>query len=64
MISQCPTCKKPSSIEPDNQFRPFCSERCQLIDFGEWIEEKYSVPAQDSAGINDSLIESDSKTKH
>jgi len=36
---QCPTCKK--SIEWSEQFplRPFCSERCQLIDLGDWASE-------------------------
>ena len=32
----------------DNPFRPFCSERCKLIDFGNWADGNYSVPAQDA----------------
>jgi len=27
-----------------NKYRPFCSERCKLIDLGAWAEEKYSIP--------------------
>jgi endogenous inhibitor of DNA gyrase (YacG/DUF329 family) len=30
----------------DNPWRPFCSERCQLIDFGRWVDEDYRVPGQ------------------
>ena len=38
----CPTCsqKKPY---PGNPARPFCSERCRLIDLGEWASESYRV---------------------
>ena len=27
-----------------NAYRPFCSERCQLIDLGNWASEKYGLP--------------------
>ncbi len=35
----CPNCKKPIAWIATNEFRPFCSKRCQLIDFGEWATE-------------------------
>lgn len=44
---RCPICKKPVEMR-DNPFRPFCSERCKLIDFGNWADGNYSVPAQDA----------------
>jgi uncharacterized protein len=28
----------------DNPWRPFCSERCKLIDFDKWTSEEYRVP--------------------
>lgn len=40
----CPLCKKKVEFK-DNPYRPFCSERCQLIDLGEWALEKRAVPA-------------------
>jgi len=40
----CPTCGKKQTWNPENPFRPFCSERCKLIDLGAWAEEKYRVP--------------------
>ncbi|MCI5106081.1 MAG: DNA gyrase inhibitor YacG [Pseudomonadales bacterium] len=29
-----------------NKYRPFCSKRCQLIDFGEWATEKHSIAGE------------------
>ncbi len=40
----CPTCKKPVAWTEDNIYRPFCSKRCKLIDFGEWASERNSIP--------------------
>jgi len=40
---KCPTCGKPTDWK-DNPFRPFCSERCKLVDFGRWVNEEYRVP--------------------
>jgi len=45
-MRKCPTCNK--AVEwRDNPFRPFCSERCKLLDFGHWADEDYRVPAHD-----------------
>jgi uncharacterized protein len=41
----CPTCGKPT-VRQENPWRPFCSERCKLIDFGRWTNEEYRVPGQ------------------
>jgi endogenous inhibitor of DNA gyrase (YacG/DUF329 family) len=41
----CPNCGKPAEWQ-DNPHRPFCSERCKLIDFGRWANEEYRVPAE------------------
>jgi endogenous inhibitor of DNA gyrase (YacG/DUF329 family) len=32
---------------PENQYRPFCSERCKLIDLGDWAMEKYRVAVEE-----------------
>lgn len=39
----CPICKGPADSSPANPFRPFCSERCQLVDLGLWAGEEYRV---------------------
>jgi endogenous inhibitor of DNA gyrase (YacG/DUF329 family) len=44
-MPKCPTCGKPVEWR-DNPWRPFCSERCQLIDFGRWADEEYRVPGR------------------
>lgn len=41
---RCPTCAKSVAWAPENHWKPFCSERCKLIDLGEWATEKYRVP--------------------
>ncbi len=43
MIVKCPTCGK--SVEWSDKFpyRPFCSERCKLIDLGEWASDSYVI---------------------
>ena len=41
----CPSCKQPTIFSPDNPFRPFCSQRCKLIDLGLWASEQYAIPA-------------------
>ena len=45
LILQCPTCKKPVHWNEKYPHRPFCSERCQKIDFGEWAAESHRIPA-------------------
>jgi endogenous inhibitor of DNA gyrase (YacG/DUF329 family) len=42
---KCPICSAPVSWE-GNPHRPFCSERCKLIDLGAWAEEKYRIPGE------------------
>lgn len=46
LIVKCPTCRKETPWE-DNPHRPFCSDRCQLIDLGAWAQEKYRVPGEE-----------------
>jgi len=45
---KCPTCGKRAVYE-GNEFRPFCSERCKLIDFGAWANEEYSLPVEETS---------------
>ncbi len=42
----CPQCGKKTAWTPANPFRPFCSERCKLIDLGQWAKEEYRIPEQ------------------
>lgn len=47
---RCPTCKK-LSAHAGNLYRPFCSERCKMIDLDNWLSGRYriSVPLDDAA---------------
>jgi endogenous inhibitor of DNA gyrase (YacG/DUF329 family) len=45
----CPQCGQPAPLDIGNGWRPFCSERCKLLDLGEWFSERYTVPADTEA---------------
>jgi endogenous inhibitor of DNA gyrase (YacG/DUF329 family) len=40
----CPTCAQKDTWRTENTFKPFCSERCKLIDLGEWASESRKIP--------------------
>lgn len=40
----CPQCGKEVVWCNDSPFRPFCSERCKLIDLGQWAAESFRIP--------------------
>ena len=44
-MKQCPTCNREVQWQ-DNPFRPFCSERCKLLDLSKWVSEEYRVPGK------------------
>jgi uncharacterized protein len=41
---KCPICKK-VEVKPGDPEFPFCSERCRIIDLGNWASEKYVIPS-------------------
>jgi len=43
----CPTCGKAVEWSAENRFRPFCTERCKLIDLGAWASESYRAPVSE-----------------
>lgn len=45
LMIKCPQCKIKVSWE-NNPHRPFCSERCQLMDLGAWAEGRYRIPGR------------------
>jgi endogenous inhibitor of DNA gyrase (YacG/DUF329 family) len=42
----CPTCGRRVVWSPAEKWRPFCSERCKLIDLGEWLSEERRIPGE------------------
>ena len=47
-LVKCPTCGREIEYS-GNEFRPFCSERCKLLDFGAWADEEFAVPTEEAA---------------
>lgn len=43
----CPTCGIKIEWRTDNPWRPFCSERCRMIDLGEWLGEGHRIPGEE-----------------
>jgi len=52
---KCPTCKKEVVYSEENPFRPFCSEKCRLVDLGQWFEGEYSIAGDHSVSMEDSF---------
>lgn len=54
---RCPKCGKPTQYSSENQFRPFCSERCQILDLGAWADELYRVPVNQNSDEEDAAAD-------
>ena len=48
---KCPTCQAEIEWDKKNTFRPFCSERCRLIDLGDWANETHRIPGSEPASL-------------
>lgn len=46
-VVTCPTCGAAVPWTAESKWKPFCSERCKLIDLGQWATEKYRVAAEE-----------------
>ena len=55
----CPTCGQQNTWQVQNAFRPFCSERCKLIDLGEWANETRKIPGKTLDPTLSVLMEND-----
>ena len=56
---RCPTCKT-IVLRTDECF-PFCSDRCRLIDLGGWLDERYRIAAEPTAGETSESSSSESE---
>jgi len=59
---KCPTCGREIEWSDASLFKPFCSDRCRLIDLGAWLSEQRGVPAgaqEPEAGASSSLPDED-----
>jgi endogenous inhibitor of DNA gyrase (YacG/DUF329 family) len=49
----CPGCGEMTEYSPANTYRPFCSERCKLMDLGDWATEKFRIPDTAPPDLNE-----------
>jgi uncharacterized protein len=42
----CPSCKKPVEYSSERKTFPFCSEKCKLVDLGNWLDGRYRVQSE------------------
>jgi endogenous inhibitor of DNA gyrase (YacG/DUF329 family) len=52
-IVKCPTCRRSVEWSAASLYRPFCSDRCRLIDLGAWLTEKHAIPSDEDPGLGD-----------
>ncbi|MFI8978930.1 DNA gyrase inhibitor YacG [Pseudomonas sp. BMW13] len=57
---QCPTCGAPVEWKTESTYRPFCCERCKLIDLGAWAAEEHAIPGDN---LEDELFSGDLPTR-
>jgi endogenous inhibitor of DNA gyrase (YacG/DUF329 family) len=58
LMVKCPQCQEEFNYYK-SEFRPFCSERCKMVDLGHWLDGSYSIAAEDQT---ENAEESDSET--
>ena len=46
-VVRCPTCERSVEWNESSPWRPFCSERCKLIDLGAWASEQHAIPGNE-----------------
>ncbi len=52
---KCPQCRMEVAWQ-DNPHRPFCSERCRLVDLGQWADESYRIAGKSQDTLSEENI--------
>ena len=58
---KCPECKAETEWSKNNEFRPFCSKRCYMLDLGSWATGKHKIAG---SPLFDSEEDLEEITKH
>lgn len=61
---KCPQCGGPALYSAENPYRPFCSERCRILDLGAWADETYRIPTPPSSSDSLSIDEDEGDEPH
>ncbi len=64
MKINCPTCGKSIEYSPKNPWRPFCCERCKLIDLGAWASDEYVIEGEPGSAARMAPEELESAAMH
>jgi endogenous inhibitor of DNA gyrase (YacG/DUF329 family) len=64
MQVKCPHCGKKVVWDTANKWRPFCSERCKLVDLGAWIAEEHAIPGEPVQGDPDATDSGERDRSH
>lgn len=59
----CPTCKREIEWSAANPWRPFCSERCKMVDLGAWLAEKHAIPGDPVEDSDNSAADGEPGTR-
>jgi endogenous inhibitor of DNA gyrase (YacG/DUF329 family) len=60
---KCPTCRRPVEWSGKSPYRPFCSERCHLVDLGAWFGEQHGIPDEAAGNEWDGADDPDAPRK-
>ncbi|MGE0581836.1 MAG: DNA gyrase inhibitor YacG [Steroidobacteraceae bacterium] len=55
----CPTCQRETEWSDASPYRPFCSQRCRLIDLGAWLSEEHAIPGDPVEPTPDGTLPTD-----
>jgi len=58
-MKYCPECNKAVDEKENNISFPFCSERCRMIDLGDWLSENHKIPLDDTEHLIDNSSKDD-----
>ena len=47
IAAECPHCGDQTHLDTSNEYRPFCSERCRLLDLGDWVNEEHKIAGRE-----------------
>lgn len=50
-VVACPNCGKSVQWTEESAWRPFCSERCRMVDLGKWFEEDHKIPGNEAPPV-------------
>ncbi len=63
LMVNCPRCGRKTEYSEKNPWRPFCCERCKVIDLGAWADEQYVIAGKPVEGDDDLDISSEDLAK-